>query len=103
MNNSHPLGASKNASLNLHIRKIIYCFLDFPFLVTKMNALNWFERKSLMNTEENEGFLLRDTAKRKLKLYFNYGHWRINQPIEKDLNKVPEVPIPIQTLNPFIR
>ena len=56
-----------------------------------------------MNTEENEGGLMRDSVKRTLRLYYNYGHWRIDKPVGKEVNKVPEVPIPIQTLKPFMR
>ena len=98
----YPLGASRRASLSVSIRKLIYAYIDFKFLVTKINALNWYERKSLMNTEENQGFLLRGSAHRKLSLYFNYGHWRISRPIGKEVNKVPPVAIPLQSLKPFI-
>ena len=56
-----------------------------------------------MNTDEDEGGILRDSVQRTLHLYYSFGHWRLTLPKGKEVNKIPDIKIPFATLKPFIR
>ena len=95
----HPLGASRYSKLSVNIRRLIYAYCDYYFLVKSIAATNWFERKSLMSESGNEGFLLRDNSIRIMNLSIVGKGWTC---VKKDANK-PKVAVKIKQQIPFIR